>query len=59
MLLRIVKYKDYNINIAPDFNKSEAEFDVLAEFDILPWFIVVGSVKALVKYMILKKKEIL
>lgn len=56
VLLRIMKYDDYSVNIAPDFDKKEPEFDVYADLRILPWFIVVGAVKALIDYLILKNK---
>ena len=57
VLLRIMKYDDYSVNIAPDFDKQEPEFDVFAELSIIPWFVVFGAVHSLVNYLILKYKE--
>lgn len=56
ILLRIAKYDDYNVNIVPDFDKKECEFDVFANLSIVPWFAVFGAVHALVDFLILKYK---
>lgn len=56
ILLRVMKYDDYSVNIVPDFDKTEPEFDVYADLAVLPWWIVFGAVHALVNYLILKNK---
>lgn len=56
ILLRIMKYDDYSVNIVPDFDKKKPEFDVFVNLSILPWFVVFGAVHALINYLILKYK---
>lgn len=56
VLLNIMKYDDYSVNIAPDFDKKEPEFDVFTNLKILPWFVVIGAVKALIDFLILRSK---
>ena len=56
ILLRVMKYDDYSVNIVPDFDKKEPEFDVYADLSVLPWSVVFGAVHALVNYLILKNK---
>lgn len=57
VLLRIMKYKDYSVNIATDFDKKSPEFDVYAEISLIPHFVVFGAVHALVNFIILKAKN--
>ena len=56
VLLRVMKYDDYNVNIVPDFDKKSPEFDVLVELKLLPWFVVAGAVKTLINFLILRSK---
>lgn len=51
VILNVVKYDDYNINIRPDFNKTEMEADIAAEVSLIPWAAVIGAVKALVGFV--------
>lgn len=59
VILRAVKFDDYNVVIVPDFNKKKSEFDVSAVLCLVPWFAAVGAVKALIEFLILKYKGIL
>ena len=54
VILRIFKYKDYNIIIIPDFDKKANEISVDAEISIVPWFVIAGAVKA--AFRLLKMK---
>lgn len=56
ILLNIVKYKKYNVNIAPDFDKKKTEIDLIAELVIVPWFVIFGAVHALVNFLVLRSK---
>ncbi|MBQ1388680.1 MAG: DUF2953 domain-containing protein [Clostridia bacterium] len=51
IILNIVKYNDYNVNIYPDFDKKELEVDITAELSLIPWAVVFGAVKALVGFL--------
>ena len=56
ILLRVMKYDDYSVNIVPDFDKKEPEFNVYADLSVMPWSVVFGAVHALVNYLILRSK---
>ena len=56
VILKIVKYKKYNVNIAPDFDKKQPEIDLAAEISLVPWFVVFGAVHAFVNYLVLRSK---
>lgn len=54
VLLRVMRCGGYSVNIRPDFNKKELEFDVFAEISLVPWFVVFGAVHALFDFIVLK-----
>jgi len=56
VILQVMKYDDYNVIIVPDFDKNNPEFDVTAVLYLVPWFVVVGAVQVLVKFLVLKRK---
>lgn len=53
-LLNIFKYKKYNVNIAPDFDKKKPEIDLTVKITLVPWFVLFGAVHAFVDYQKLK-----
>lgn len=59
VILRVFKYKDYNVNITTDFDKKKPEIDVTADVSIIPWFVVVGAVQALIRFLKLKAKGLI
>ena len=59
VILRTFKYKDYNVNITADFDKKKPEIDVTADVSIVPWFVVIGGIKALIRFLKLKAKGLL
>ncbi len=59
IILRVFKYKDYNVIITPDFDKKKTEIYVDAQLDIVPWFVVVGVLEALVKFLKMKAKGLI
>ena len=56
VLLKIMKYKKYSVNIRPDFDKKSLEINVFLELTLVPWFVVFGAVHALVDFLILRAK---
>lgn len=56
VILQVMKYDDYSVIIVPDFDKKNPEFDVTAVLFLVPWFVVVGAVKAFGKFLVLKRK---
>ena len=56
VLLKIMKYKKYSVNIRPDFDKKSPEINVFLELTLVPWFVVFGAVHALVDFLILRAK---
>ena len=59
VILRAFKYKDYNVNITTDFDKKKPEIDVTADVSIVPWFVVIGGIQALIRFLKLKMKGLL
>lgn len=59
VILKVFRYKDYNISITPDFSKKKTETALDAEITTLTWFIVVGLVQILIRYLKLKTKKLL
>ncbi len=54
VILRVFKYKDYNIIIVPDFDKKSNEITVDTEISLIPWFVIAGAVKAAFRLIKLK-----
>lgn len=59
VILRVFRYKDYNISITPDFDKKQTEITVDTELRIVPWFVMVGAAQALFRFLKLKAKGML
>ena len=56
VILNIVKYDDYNVNIYPDFNKKSLETDISAEISVIPWAAIAGALHAGVRFIVFKIK---
>ena len=56
VILRVFKYRDYNVMIAPDFDKKKTEITVDTQISIVPWFVIAGALKAGVRFLKLKAK---
>lgn len=56
VILNIVKYNDYTVNIRPDFDKKELEADISAEISLIPWVALAGALHALVRFIGFKVK---
>lgn len=56
VILNIVKYNDYTVNIRPDFDKKELEADISAEISLIPWIALAGALHALVRFIGFKVK---
>jgi len=59
VILRVFKYKDYNVNITTDFDKKKPEIDAVADVSVVPWFVVIGGIQALIKFLKLKAKGLI
>lgn len=51
VILNVMKYGDYKVNIRPDFDKSELETDISAELSLIPWIALAGALASLVKFI--------
>lgn len=49
ILLNIMKYDDYSVDIRPDFDKKSLETDISAEISLVPWVVIGGAVHAVVR----------
>ena len=56
VILNVIKYDDYKVNIRPDFDKSELEADISAELSLIPWIALAGALTALVRFIGFKIK---
>ncbi len=56
VILNVVKYDDYKVNIRPDFDKKELETDISTEIAIVPWVAAAGALHALVRFIGFKIK---
>ncbi len=56
VILSVVKYDDYTVNICPDFDKTALEPDISAEISLVPWAAVGGAIHALVRFIAFKIK---
>ena len=56
LLLKIMKYDRYSVNIRPDFDKKALETDICAEIALVPWVVIGGAVHALVRAVGFKLK---
>ena len=59
IILRVFKYKDYNVIIVPDFDKQAPEIYTDLEISIVPWFVVAGGIEAIIKLLKLKAKKMI
>ena len=59
LILNSVKFNDYSVDIAPNFDKKKSEINLYAEISIIPWFGVIYLLIALIKFIKLKVKGIL
>lgn len=59
LILNSVKFNDYSVDIAPNFDKKESEISLYAEISIIPWLGVIYLLIALIKFIKLKVKGIL
>ena len=57
VLLSVMKYDDYSVDIRPDFDKTALEPDIAAEVSLVPWIAIGGAVQALVRFLIFKIKR--
>lgn len=59
VLLSSVRFKDYSVDIKPDFDNDEPVVHCLAEISIIPWVAVGIALRSLFRFIILKIKGIL
>lgn len=59
VLLNVIKFDDYNVNIYPDFDKKENEVKLDAEISVITAFAVFALIYALIQFIKLKVKGIL
>ncbi len=59
LILNSVRFNDYSVDIAPNFEKKESEVNLYAEISIIPWFGVTYLLGALINFIKLKVKGIL
>ncbi len=56
IILNVIKYNQYSVNIKPDFNKEKIELDISTEISLIPWVVIFGAVHALVRFIKFKAK---
>lgn len=59
VLLNVIRFEDYSVNIKPDFDKKESEIMLYAEISVMTCFAVYALLYALIRFIILKIKGIL
>ena len=59
VLLNVIQFEDYSVNIKPDFDKKESEIMLDAEISVMTCFAVYALIYALIRFIILKIKGIL
>lgn len=59
VLLNVIKFNDYTVNIYPDFDRKENEVKLDAELSVITAFVVFALIYALVQFIKLKVKGIL
>ena len=57
VLLSVMKYDDYSVNIRPDFDKKALEPDISAEISLVPWIALAGALHELVRFVVFKIKR--
>ena len=56
LILGVVRYDDYKVNIRPDYDKKALEADISTEISVIPWAAVGGALCALVRFIGFKIK---
>lgn len=56
LILSVVRYNKYTVNIRPDFDKKEFEADISTEISVIPWAAVCGALCSLVRFVGFKIK---
>lgn len=59
LVLNAVRYKDYTVNISADFDRKKPMADCKIQANILPLFAVKEAVKLLLRFVELKKNDVL